>query len=58
MTDKKKVSVNVAVADDGGFQIELCSGFLHKQRKVAESVDGLVAKVSAFLREELGGKTK
>ena len=54
LTGKKKVSINVEVADDGGFQIELSSGFLHKQRKIAETVDSLLAKVSTFLKEELG----
>ena len=54
MNNKKKVSINVEVADDGGFQIILCSGFLHKQHKVAETIESLVEKVSAFLKEELG----
>lgn len=51
----KSLSVKVEVADDGGFRIDLSTGMLHKQSKVAESVDSLVAKVSEFLRKELGG---
>jgi hypothetical protein len=55
MTNKKKVSANVEVQDDGGFRIELSTGMMHKQHKVSESVDGCVKKVSEFLRSELTG---
>lgn len=53
MADKKKVSVNVAVQDDGGFQIEYCTGLLKKQHNVAETIDSCVEKVTEFLRKEL-----
>lgn len=50
---KKKLSINVAVQDDGGFQIECSTGLLKKEHKVAETVESCVSKISEFLRKEL-----
>lgn len=49
----KKVSIDVTQTADLGFKIDFATGFMKNETQVAETVDSLVTKVSAFLRREV-----
>lgn len=54
----KKLSITVEQDEDGGFCIDFSTGFMSKQKRVAESVDSLISKVSEFLKSQFKDGSK
>jgi hypothetical protein len=52
---RKKISINIEVQDDGGYKLDMSSGFMNGQHNVAETVDSLIIKMTKYVKKELGG---